>query len=455
MQITVFGAGYVGLVTAACLSSLGHIVKCIDVSKERIAGIQQGKAPFHEPGLNELIRRGLEQKTLILATDSVGALTGSALSVIAVGTPQSGDTVDLGFLTSAVSSIGRELRKHGSYHGVVVKSTVQPQTTDTLVRQVLERESGLTAGQFGLCMNPEFLREGSAVDDFMNPDRIIVGEWDRKSGDVLMQLYANFECPKLRTTLRNAELIKYTSNSLLATLISFSNEIAGICEAMPDSDIETVMDGVHLDRRFATSVGGEAVRPGILHYLRAGCGFGGSCLPKDVNALREFASRIQAQTPLLDAVMNINGRRPDQVVRLLRQTVGRVEGKVVAILGLAFKPGTDDLRDSPAISIAQRLHEAGATICAYDPLISATQVRAGSIHIALRSTVEDVLRGADAAVIATAWPQFRELNWSELVKLMAHRIIIDARNLLSETYFPSDVTYRSVGRGYAVVKDAT
>src|SRR5262249_31623239 len=313
MRVAIVGTGYVGLVTGTCLASLGHTVTCVDSDRARVDATARGGPPFQEPGLPELLRRALAEGRLSVTSVLDRAIAESDVSILAVGTPAREERIDLGAVTTAAGEIGRALRDVRHYHVVVVKSTVVPGTTDTVLREVLESASGRRVGAFGLCMNPEFLREGSAVADFMNPDRIVIGACDARSAEAVGQLYERFTCPKLVTTPRNAEMIKYTANALLALLVSFSNELAGLCEAIPGLDESRVMAGVHLDRRLTPAGDGA---PEILTYLRAGIGFGGSCLPKDVDALRSFGAEQGVEMPLLDAVARVNRERPRRVVTL-------------------------------------------------------------------------------------------------------------------------------------------
>ncbi len=442
MQIAVIGAGYVGLVTGACFARLGHRVSCVDSNPGRVSVIRSGRAPFYEPGLDVIIRDGIESGALLATTETMQAVSESDITFIAVGTPSSGGACDLRQLGGAAEQVGAAVRGADRYHTVVVKSTVVPGTTDTLVRSILERTSAKSAGELGLCMNPEFLREGCAVRDFMHPDRIVIGQLDDGSGAALAQLYAAFDCPKLTTTLRSAELIKYASNAVLATLISFSNQIAEICEAVPGTDIDTVLRGVHLDRRW--SCDGER-QPEILSYLRAGCGFGGSCLPKDVQALRAFAREHGTIPELLEAVDSINCRRPARLVRLAEQALGPLAGRVITLLGLAFKPDSDDLRHSPALAIADLLLREAAVVRAYDPVVTTLD---GNRGITTYDCAADALVGADAAIIVTAWPEFRELDWSSVSTSMRCPVIVDGRNLLSEASLPPQVRYYRIGRAY-------
>jgi nucleotide sugar dehydrogenase len=295
-------------------------------------------------------------------------------------------------------------------------------------------------------MNPEFTREGCAVRDFLEPDRIVIGHLDAQARTVLDELYAPFECPKLFTSPTNAEMIKYAANALLATLVSFGNEIAGLCEVTPEADAELVMAGVALDRRCRVDVAGTSHAPELLGYLRAGIGFGGSCLPKDVQALSAYGRGATANTALLDAVLSVNAARAAALVRQAEAALGGLGGTEIAVLGLAFKPGTDDVRDSPAAALITRLLAAGATVRAYDPV--ATRVGDGEALRQVRRcwSPDEALAGADAALLATAWPEFAAWDWTRLVPTMRRPIIGDGRGLLAAIEWPASVTYFRVGK---------
>ncbi len=448
MRIAVIGTGYVGLVTATCLAHIGHDVICVDNQPERVAAVNEGKPLFYESELDELLTSVIYAGRLRATDATADAVASSHMTFLAVGTPCRDGEIDLSYLSSAAADVGQGLRSAKGYHVVVVKSTVVPGTTDTLVRTILERTSGRRAGDFGLAMNPEFLREGSAVKDFMEPDRIVIGQWDEASGRRLAEVYDAFACQKLFTTLRNAEMTKYASNALLATLVSFSNEFAALCEATPGTDVEEVLNGLHLDRRLSPLHAGERVTPGILTYLRAGCGFGGSCLPKDVSALRHFAREHGVGSPLLDAVSAVNVARPAQLVALAEDAVGSLGGKSIAVLGLAFKPGTDDLRDSPALAIIAELQRKDAQIRAYDPMITSL---AG---VPICGSVKEALTGADAAILVTAWPEFANLDWSALSLVMRDPVLIDGRNALRAVSTPKSVTRVAIGKHFAKGKAA-
>ncbi|NBC11399.1 MAG: nucleotide sugar dehydrogenase [Planctomycetes bacterium] len=450
MKIAVIGTGYVGLVTGTGLASLGHTVVCVDVVQERVDRINRAQPPFFEEGLEAMLAEQVRAGRLSATTEHREALEGAEASIIAVGTPMIGEDdrrQDPVYLVSAAEAIGAYLKTAEHYHVVTVKSTVVPGTTGGIVREALERAAGKPVGSFGLCMNPEFLREGSAVQDFNEPDRIVIGQHDPASGDVLERMYAKFDCPKVRTGLVNAELIKYASNSLLATLISFSNQIAAVCESVPEADAAAVLRGVHLDRRFSPVIDGRRVSPGMLTYLEAGPGYGGSCFPKDVNALRLFASDHGIESAMLDATVAINDGRTDQMVRLLRAELGELAGKTIAVLGLAFKPGTDDLRESPGLKLMKALEAEGCATRGVDPLAwreaAGREGVAGSTH----GDVAEAVAEADGAVIVTSWPQFKTLDWAALAGTMNRPVIFDTRQVLAGVALPAAVRVFGVGQG--------
>jgi UDPglucose 6-dehydrogenase/GDP-mannose 6-dehydrogenase len=404
--------------------------------------VNLGRPPFYEPGLAEMLSAALREGRLRASGNTADAVAASDITILAVGTPSREGEIDLSYLSAAAAEVGNGLRAVSTYHTVVVKSTVVPGTTDTVVRGILERASGCPAGSFGLAMNPEFLREGSAVTDFMEPDRIVIGQWDAASGQALAGIYRAFDCPKLFTTLRNAEMTKYASNALLATLVSFSNEFAALCEATPGTDVEEVLNALHFDRRLSPVHNGTRTTPGIVSYLRAGCGFGGSCLPKDVSALRDFARKHGVVPSLLDAVAAVNAARPAQVVAMAVEALGSLDGAEVAVLGLAFKPGTDDVRDSPALAVIAKLESQGARIRAYDPMVAAIS------GIRVCGSARQALSGADAAILVTAWPEFADLDWNALSQTMRRPILIDGRNALPAATISEGINCIPIGRHF-------
>jgi nucleotide sugar dehydrogenase len=446
MKVAVIGAGFVGLVTAACLTRKGHQVRCVDLSSDKIAMIKRGKPPFFEPGLEELLRDGLGSGRLE-PTDNPGA---AALDVdvifICVGTPDKSGGIDLSQVRQAAASVGEQLRRSDRYAVVVVKSTVQPGTTDGLVLAEIEEKSGKRVNvDFGLCMNPEFLREGNAVEDFSQPDRIVLGCLGDQTVQIMKRLYADYGCPVIVTTPRNAEMIKYASNSLLATLISFSNSFATLCERFSGTDVHEVLDVLALDKRISPIVDGSRVTPSIVSYLRAGSGYGGSCLPKDINSLRQFSRSLGVAPILLDAVSAINDDRPSSLLSMAEAITGSLRGHEVAVLGLTFKPGTDDLRESPSLKFLDALTANNTRAKVYDPAITPERVQLGDRHRIVASP-QEALSDADAAFIITAWPEFGQFDWAQAVRVMRRPLVIDGREVLRGIQRPADLIYVPVGR---------
>ncbi|WP_182911878.1 UDP-glucose dehydrogenase family protein [Sphingomonas cavernae] len=448
MNISIIGTGYVGLVSGACLAQLGHKVVCVDQLTARVVRIAGGNAPFFEPGLEQLVADTVASGALSATVDLVSAVQQSEITLIAVGTPDADGHIDLSQIEAASAAIGQALKNKPEYHVVAVKSTVVPGTTDGVVRTALEHAAGKSVGaEIGLCMNPEFLREGTAIEDFMTPDRIVIGASDANAASVMQMVYAAFDCPKVVMSLRNAEFTKYASNALLATLISFSNELASLCEQTPGADAEVVMDGLHLDKRLSPVVDGHRVRPGILSYLRPSSGYGGSCLPKDVAALLAYARGKNVATPLLEAVAQVNAARTGAVLDLAEERIGAFAGQKVGVLGLAFKSGTDDLRHSPAIQLVEQLSDRGAHVTVYDPVATdlARPLLNGTVKYA--GCAVEALEGGDVAIIGTAWPEWSELDWPKIRKAMRGNVIFDARNSLRTLDPPKDFILYQIGNG--------
>lgn len=447
MKVSIIGTGYVGLVTGACLAEKGHRVICVDTEAAKVDAITHGKAPFHEPGLDALLQRHVG-RLLFATTDLRAAVLDSELTLLATGTPFDGRTIDLAYVRQATRQVGEALRDKAGYHVVAVKSTVVPGTTDTVVRPILEEASGKLAGRdFGVGMNPEFLSEGSAIDDFMLPDRIVIGGIDERTQDVQYELYAAFAgTPVVRTSNATAEFIKYSSNALLATLISFSNEIANMCATVPGVDAAEVMRGVHLMRELQPrGTDGARVQAGISSFLFPGCGFGGSCLPKDVKALAAWGAQRGQEACLLDAVLRINQGQPERMVELIERALGSLSGKRAAVLGLAFKPGTDDVRESPAFPIIAALTGRGATVGAFDPVAAETAaaVLAGRPGVSICPSLDAALEGADVAVLVTRWEDFRPLP-TLLARMSPRPLLLDCRRMLDKAAY---APYAGVGLG--------
>jgi len=416
MKIAVVGTGYVGLSTGVGFASKGNEVFCVDIDKRKVDQINQGISPVYEPLLSEYLERVLKEGKL-RATDNLHeAIRKSEIVFVSVGTPSKEDgSIDLKYIEDVSKDIGRSLTNKG-YKLIVVKSTVLPETTEKIVIPLLERYSGKRAGgSFGVCVNPEFLREGKAMEDFLNPDRIVIGELDKKSGDMLERLYKNFDSKILRTDLKTAEMIKYASNAFLAMKISFSNEIGNVCKRL-GIDVYDVMKGVGMDRRISP------------HFLRAGAGYGGSCFPKDVDALIQKARDLRYEPRLLEEVQNLNKRQKTGIVDHLERKMGNLEGKNICVLGLAFKPDTDDIRGASSIEILSKLLEKGAKIRAYDPKAK-ENVRKLFPNINYAGDMKEAIKGSDACLIVTEWEEFRKLEDKDFKK-MKNRIIIEGRKIL-------------------------
>jgi UDPglucose 6-dehydrogenase len=434
MKISVIGTGYVGLVSGVCLAEAGHDVVCIDSDAEKVESINHGVSPIHEAGLDDLLKKHIGEK-LNVSTELNEAVVNSEISIIAVGTPFDGKLIDLQYIRQVSQQIAKVLKYKKDYHVVVVKSTVVPGTTDDVVMPLLEEYSGKIAGcDFGVGMNPEFLREGVAIEDFMNPDRIVLGAIDSRTHVKMNEMYSVFDdVDILETNNKTAEMIKYTSNSLLATMISFSNEIGNLCAKLTNVDALDVMKGVHLDKRISPKLpSGERLPAPITTYLQAGCGFGGSCFPKDVNALIAYGNKLSQSMQLLKSVMDINREQPQEMIKRIFKHYPKMTGIKIAVLGLAFKPGTDDMRESPSIPIINELLSLKAKIYAYDPV---AQMEAKKYFkdndIIYCSSVEDSISEIEVVLLLTSWPEFSDLP-KLFQKLNINPIVIDGRRMLKK-----------------------
>ncbi|BET69692.1 UDP-glucose/GDP-mannose dehydrogenase family protein [Opitutales bacterium ASA1] len=444
MKVSVIGTGYVGLVSGVCLADKGHEVVCVDIDPKKVDRINRADPPIHERGLDELLEKNIGTH-LRATTDLATAVRESDLSLIAVGTPFKGDEIDLRYIRQAAADIGNALRGKNGYHVVIVKSTVVPGTTENVVLPELERASGKKAGvDFGVGMNPEFLREGEAIEDFMSPDRIVLGGIDERTTDVLAELYSVFQdVPKIRTSPRTAEMIKYTANSLLATMISFSNEIGNLAASLGGIDVVEVMRGVHLDKRLTPILAdGRRVVPGFTTYLEAGCGFGGSCFPKDVKALIAHGEKAGSPMRLLAQVVQVNERQPARVIELIKKHHASLDGLSVAVLGVAFKPGTDDIRESPALPVLETLLAEGAKVTVFDPIaVEPLQAAYPSQPIRYAEKLTDATTSADVIVLMTRWPEFKELP-SLLSGRDPQPLVVDGRRMLDKA---SVARYEGIG----------
>jgi UDPglucose 6-dehydrogenase len=407
-RLTVVGAGYVGLVTAACMAELGHEVLAMDVDAEKVRLLRSGGSPIYEPGLTELV--AANRARIEFTTDATEAYSFGKFLFLCVDTPPtpSGDA-DLSRIWQAVAN----LTSAHDDHVVVVKSTV-PVGTGALIQAKL-RDQGLN--RIGYASNPEFLREGTAIDDFMHADRVVVGSNDPEAAQQVAALYKGIDCPVLTTDVASAEMIKYAANAFLATKISFINEIANVCE-MTGADVTVVAQGMGMDHRIGP------------HFLQAGIGYGGSCFPKDVSALKQIASNSGYHFQLLSAVIEVNDFQKRRVIGKLRRYLGdELRGMKIALLGLSFKPNTDDIRQASSIVLASRLMAEGAKVVGYDPL-AVDNMRAVLPNLEYAASAKGALANADACVLVTEWDEFLSLDWSEVKDSMKRPIVIDGRNAL-------------------------
>jgi UDPglucose 6-dehydrogenase/GDP-mannose 6-dehydrogenase len=444
MKISIVGTGYVGIVTGACFAEKGHHVTCVDIDPSKVDLINKGTAPIYERGLDDLLKKHAGNR-LRATTDLVDAVQQTDLSMIAVGTPFDGNEIDLTSIKNVARQLGQAMRTKTGYHVVVVKSTVVPGTTDDIVLPILEASSGKKAGvDFGLGMNPEFLTEGEAVNEFMYPDRIVLGGMDQQTIEWQAELYHGFpNVDVLRTNNKTAEMIKYAANSFLATCISFSNEMANLCAAIKNVDIVDVMHGVHISRYLSVQLpGGKRVQPPVVSFLAAGCGFGGSCFPKDVKALAAHGEKHHVSMDLLNAVLAINERQPQQIIRILKRRFASLQGVRVTVLGLAFRPDTNDMRESPAIPIIRALLREGATVKGYDP-VAAPEARKlfAPQELELSQTLAEGVTQADAIVLVTRWDEF--LKVPDLLRERTPQpLFVDGRRLIERT---SIARYEGIG----------
>ena len=421
MNVTVIGTGYVGLVTGACLADAGNMVFCLDLNVEKINSLNRGEIPIFEPGLEAIVRRNREAGRLTFSTDVAASVAHAELQLIAVGTPPGEDgSADMQYVLAAAQAIAKHMKSHKV---VATKSTV-PVGTGDRIRAAMRQ---VTTLDFSVVSNPEFLKEGAALEDFMRPNRIIIGADDERAVALLRQLYAPFQRNHERImvmSVRSAELAKYAANSMLAARISFMNELANLAEAL-GADIEEVRRGIGSDPRIG------------YQFLYPGAGFGGSCFPKDVKALRKSAAEAGRPLRVLDAVHEVNEAQKHVLGKKIKNRLGELKGKCIAVWGLAFKPNTDDMREAPSLTLIDDLIAAGAKVRAYDPVAGKTFARAG-VHVA-RSALE-ALEGADALAVVTEWQEFRSPDFAAIKKTLRTPAIFDGRNL----YDPSVV------KGYGI-----
>ena len=431
MKIAVVGTGYVGLVAGACFAESGNDVVCVDNNSAKVRMLQKGKIPIYEPGLEELVRRNAAEGRLTFSSALARAVRDSQVIFIAVGTPQDEDgSADL----KHVLGVARDIAKAMNGYKVIVDKSTVPVGTSRKVEEVVRRE---TTHPFSVVSNPEFLKQGAAIEDFMKPDRVIIGAEDERAIEVMLELYSPFTrtgAPIMVMDCASAELSKYAANSMLATRISFMNEVANLCEVV-GGDVDHVRKAIGADRRIGTS------------FLFPGCGYGGSCFPKDVQAMIRFAADAGYKFKLLQAVEDVNKAQKTRLFRKMEKQLGSLKGKTIAVWGLSFKPRTDDMREAPSIPMIEKLLAAGAKVRAYDP--EATEVAKGIFgnRITYAPSNYDALKNADALVIVTEWNEFRRPDFSRMRELMRAPIVFDGRNLFTAGQMKQNgFSYYSIGR---------
>jgi UDPglucose 6-dehydrogenase len=430
MNVAVVGTGYVGLVTGAVFADLGNDVGCVDKDVAKIEGLRAGRMPIYEPGLEELVARNVADHRLSFTTDLVDAVRRADIVFIAVGTPPkaNGET-DLSAVEAVALGIAQALDR---YKVIVNKSTV-PVGTGDLVRDIIERNRRRPVN-FDVVSNPEFLREGSAIEDTLRPDRIVIGAPNQQVAMILLELYAPLERPMIITDVHSAEIIKYASNGFLAAKISFMNEIANLCE-LAGGDVTQVMKGMGLDPRIGSA------------FLHAGLGYGGSCFPKDTDSLIHTSATLGYDFRLLRAVSEVNRDRAARFVGMIRKVLDPLDDRVIAVLGLAFKPKTDDMREASSVEIVTRLLASGARVRGYDPVAMANAQRILPSEVEYRSSSYEAAEGADAVAIVTEWNEFKLLNLERLRQLMRRPLIFDGRNIYEpERMRRLGFEYHSIGR---------
>jgi UDPglucose 6-dehydrogenase len=431
MKLAIIGTGYVGLVTGTCFADLGNEVICADNDKKKIEVLNSGGVPIYEPGLDELIKKNVKKGRLSFTGDIKAAINSAEIIFICVGTPPRDDgSADL----TGIEKVSKDIAEHiDSYKLIVEKSTVPVETGEWVTRTI---KSSMKKGcEFEIASNPEFLREGSAIKDFMNPDRVVVGVESERSERLLRQLYEPLNTNIVVTNIKGAEIIKHAANSFLATKISFINALSNICE-MTGADVEQVAEGIGLDSRINK------------HFLKAGIGFGGSCFPKDLKAFIHISEKMGYEFGLLKEVEKINERQKEMVIKKISKMLWNISGKVIAVWGLAFKPDTDDIRSAPAIDIIKRLISEGARIRAYDPVAMENAKKEMDGAVEYCGDIYEASKGADCVILMTEWNEFKEVDWKKIKSIMNQPVVLDGRNIYDpEKLKAMGFTYSGIGRG--------
>jgi len=439
-RISVVGLGFVGLSTAVYFADQGYNVIASSNQQRKVELIRNGVIPFFESELETMLKKVLKNRKLRVVVGRETAVLNTDITFVTVGTPSLPDgSADLTFVKATAKEIGAVLKRKQSYHLIVVKSTVPPGTSANVVKPIVEKYSEKKIGEeFGLAMSPEFLREGSSMYDIANPDRVVIGEFDERSGDILEELYRELytiKVPILRMSLASAELVKYASNAFLATKISFINQMANICERISGVDVVEIARAMGLDPR----IGPE--------FLRAGAGWGGSCFPKDTKALVDISRKLGYESKLIEEAISINVMQAKRMVELAKEELGKLEGKKIAILGLSFKPNTDDIREAASLKIIELLIAEGAEVAAFDPVAMDNVKNALGDRISYSNNVHECLKNADCCMLVTEWNEFKKLQPNDFTRLMRSPILIDGRRIYDSVKSSKKLKLRAIGLG--------
>lgn len=429
MRVSMIGTGYVGLVTGTCLAEIGHTVICVDNNEEKIASLKRGHIPIYEPGLEPLVKKNVKAKRLSFTTSIKKGVDHSDVVFIGVSTPpKPNGQADLSF----VAQVAREIAHVMDAYKVIVDKSTVPVKTAEKVQESIKRYNSKKI-DFDVVSNPEFLREGSAIEDFMNPDRIVIGVESKRAEKMMRELYEPIKAPMILTNVKSAEIIKHASNSFLALKISFANALANICE-LAGADIKEVVEGMGHDKRISK------------HFLNAGIGYGGSCFPKDVSAFIRISQDLGYDFKLLKEVEKINEHQKEVFIKKIEETLWVLKGKTIGILGLAFKPNTDDMRNAPSIDIIRYLEKEGAKVKAYDP-VAIPNAKAYLNSVGYGKNIYDTAEGCDALIVVTEWDEFKDMDLKKIRKLLTHPIVIDGRNIFDPQKMDEEgFVYKSIGR---------
>ena len=445
MNVTIVGTGYVGLVTGVCLASKYHNIICVDINEEIINDLNKGIVHFYEKDLEDLLYQVINKGHFKATTDLSYALSKSDVVIVAVGTPSDKGKIDLNQIETVCTKIGEYIKSTDKFLSVVIKSTVIPSITDTFIKDILEKTSGKKLGEFGIGMNPEFLKEGEAINDFLNPDRIVIGFEDKNTKKLLTEIYFSWNCDKIFVNTRTAEMIKYTNNTLLACLISVNNELANVASKLGNIDYNDVIEGIISDRRWSPIIKDERITPPITSYFTPGAGFGGSCFPKDVQAIRTQGEDLGLKMSMVNSILDVNNNQPNQILDLIYKVYDKYTyPPKILLLGLSFKPETDDIRESSSIKILSLMLNEGFKVIVHDPLCEYKIKNIEFPNIEFTKNWRDEISNVNLIIIGTNWPEYKFLKNYFYILKEKNIALLDTKRLfnISET---NDINYLTFG----------